>query len=500
MTNRIFSYRLIICFVLFAGFVCANGAETPSIQPSDGDNLALEALSPTHLIVSLTHPVHNWFSGNFTSLSTDQRTSIELSMDGNATERNTADVTKWVGLRPVMTHADPTKYESYEWFEKDAQGRWVSGDPFKTSEARFAGNAKLPQQQAISDAVAAQFLSSDGHFWSPWREVDHAVAQPEINCLHMEQQFATSNATIAMRVPYTYTYEQAFIAKLQSAKLKGVFVDEIGTTPENRKIQVIRLEPMVNDAMSTDHPTVLVYAREHATEPDSSWAVEGLLRWLLSDDADARLNRSRMTWLIIPLLDLDSASSATFKTGDFFRAVDPVMPEALLYAKYLIKRLDVGGSIDIAVNLHNMECAEGANLCCPLVDKIRQQPVTQLNQTVFEKMRAAGYTIGDPAGMQIGFAKSRLAGWCAHRFGTLDLAFEVNSRDPNARMNLQRLQQVGAFLACELDSFSRTPAFSAIKNEIRQRLAERKTQLTTWWASVERTPDTSIPYDTFMGY
>jgi len=211
-----------------------------AVSPQDGFNLeVVDQITPHY--VKLASPAHNWFAGTFTDLPTDKGVTIGLSMAGNDTRGNAADVKKWVGLVPVMTYADPTQYETYEWFIKDQDGRWVSGDPFKQGEARFAGTGKVPDQMVIPEEVAEQFLSADGQYWQAWREVDHAEAVPGINVFRITQRFAYPTATVAMRVPYTYRFFQEFIQRLQTAKIAGVEIDLIGrTTPWFRKQHAIR--------------------------------------------------------------------------------------------------------------------------------------------------------------------------------------------------------------------------------------------------------------------
>ncbi len=174
-----------------------------AITPSDGFSLeVVDQTTPHYVIVKLTSPAHNWLAGTFTHLPTDKDVTIGLSIAGNDTKSNAADVKKWQGLVPVMTYADPKQYETYKW---DAQGRWVSGDPFKQDEAKYAGTGKVPAQAVIPKDMAEQFLSADGKYWSAWREVDTAEALPGINVFRITQRFGQATATVAMRVPYTYT-------------------------------------------------------------------------------------------------------------------------------------------------------------------------------------------------------------------------------------------------------------------------------------------------------
>ena len=126
---------LITARVALAGDEIPSSAQAtqPVAVPTDGANLVIiDALSPDNLVIKLDPPTHNLFFGNFVHLSTAGPTTFNLSMDGNDTERDVADTAKWVGLKPLFAYSDPTAYSSYEWFAKDASGRWVSGDPLKT--------------------------------------------------------------------------------------------------------------------------------------------------------------------------------------------------------------------------------------------------------------------------------------------------------------------------------------------------------------------------------
>ena len=457
-------------------------AAKPAIVAADGENLLLsEVLSPEHLILSLSHPVHDWFAGTFTHLSTAAPTTFEFSMDGNDTERDPADVVKWLGLLPVFTYADTTKYESYEWFTKDTQGRWVSGDPFKHGDARLAGTGEVPEQQVIPAKLAAQFLSADRNYWSPWCAVEKAKAQPALNCFRFTQRFAAPTATVAMRVPCTDTFFQAVLDKLRLAHLPGVSVDVIGASAHKRPLQAIRLDPPAAGSAGKDElPTVLVYAREHGTEQDGSWLVYGMLRWLLSEDEGARQARQGLHWLLIPILDPDGAAEAHFNVGDNYVATGTPTPESLAYAAYLVRWIDAGHRLDLVVDLHSIECAEGPHLFCPFVYVNQQALVTAFNQTCFDRISAAGYNAGIPQGVSTGIQPMRLFGWAIRCFGSEALTFEANSRNPLDPLTLARTQQLGALLARQLALHVTSPDVAPLRTEMIRLLTERKTQRETW--------------------
>jgi hypothetical protein len=479
----------------------ANRTPPIVVLPQSGDNLAFEEqISSNCLIVRLASPAHNWFSGTFTNLPTDTKTVIGFSLAGND-NINKATVAKWASLAPVMTYANPGRYQTYEWFSKDAQGRWVSGDPFKTGQVKFAGTHETPLQGMIPEKIATQFLSADGKYWSPWREVDAVEANQQLNTFRITHRFVLPSATVAMRIPYTPTYLRWFTQRLHAAKLPGVFVDTIGNSPQRHPLCVIRMEPPIPSPQTVHLPTVLVYAREHATEPDGSWAIEGMINWLLSHDAGALAVRNKVKWLFIPILDSDRAARSEFYVGDFFQAVPPIAPEALDYARYLIRRIDLGEQVDVVLNLHNLECTEGPNLCCPFKSMTRQDAVVQCNRQIFTSVQAAGFTVGEPEGWSTGMQAARFAGWCNARFRTFDLTFEVNTRAPQARLNLPQIHKLGATIAEATANFLTSKDFVPIHREITAHLLARQKACQAWDDKPGHNRNNRTPFETLsLGY
>ena len=478
LVDNIMNFYLTCCIVIglslwFGALAMGTPVECPSpvIAPLDGGNLQLEVLPADRFVVTLASPAHNWFAGCFTNLPTSRPVVIGLSLVGNDTTGNRADVSKWQGLRPVISYADPAAYESYEWFEKMPDGHWRSGDPLKTGLARDAGDGPVPVQQAIPAPLATQFLTPDGRYWLPWREVDGAEALPNLNSFRMTQTFDAPTATLAMRIPFTYTYLQAFLGKLQAARLPGVSVDVIAHTREQRALQVIRVtDPTPTDATPT---TMLLIAREHATEHAGSWALLGALQALLADTPQARALRKNTTWLFIPIEDPDGSAHATFDDLTEMFAISQeeraAHPEVTAYARYITDYIYSGHSIDIAVSLHNVEANEAMQVTSPFVNSRNAAFALDFNRRYFAALSAQGFRPADPsAPWNTGFVPFRLYGWCAEAFGTFDLAFEVNDRYPERRLALPQLQTIGAVLAQSLVSWTASPAGARMLARTRQ--------------------------------
>jgi len=287
----------------------------------------VDQITPHYVIVTLASPAHNWFAGTFTDLPTDKDVTIGLSMAGNDTRGNAADVTKWVGLMPVMTYADPTQYETYEWFAKNKEGRWVSGDPFKQGEAKFAGTGKVPTQTVIPKDVAEQFLSKDGTYWQPWREVDTVEAVPGINIFRITQQYAYPTATVAMRVPFTYTYLCQFITRLKTAKFPGIVIDVVVKSKEGREIYAIRYTDRKNHVLDQAAiQTILIYARELSNVK---------YHMLKNDGTETSIPGTDKYLVTVPILYLREPQSAIpiYKRG-FGLKRDWQQEMVFLYTKY----------------------------------------------------------------------------------------------------------------------------------------------------------------------
>lgn len=477
--------------------------QPPPIQIIPGDSMNLkivEQISSHYVVVQVDPPVHNWFAGTFTNLPTDKEVTIGLSMVGMDSKGNKADVSKWRGIMPVMTYADPEKYETYEWFSKDEQGRWVSCDPFKQGRAaQYAGNGKVPEQSVIPKEFAKQFLSADGKYWSAWREVDKAEAITTLNIFRCASKFALPEVTIAMRVPFTYTYQQQVIARLQAAKLPGVFVDEIGTTPGGRKLQVIRVENTSPGVVQTKKKTAMVIAREHATEHASSWAAFGILAEGLNRLYQHTIQPSDPTWLFVLIEDPDGATASIFdrmteKFLDSDEAGTP--PEVFDYARYMIDYVNSKQTIDISVAFHNVEANETPHLFSPFRERIYDTETLAFNRQYFALVSAENYSVASAEkSWGVGGAQNRLYGWCS-RFGAFDLAYEVNDRNPSQRLSLQQLQHIGSLLQKHVLTWLPSTEGETLHNRAHALLEERSIKRAAYFEQhKDASPDHRTQYE-----
>jgi len=123
-----FSVTRIGLSILLIGILCgvasvpvsAQDVASPEVTtiPSAGFNMqVVYQPNPHYVVTTLDPPVFNFFAGTFANLPTDQEVTIGLNMtDMEQVSGGNADVSKWSGLRPLMTFGDPWAYNCYEWF------------------------------------------------------------------------------------------------------------------------------------------------------------------------------------------------------------------------------------------------------------------------------------------------------------------------------------------------------------------------------------------------
>ncbi len=116
---------------------------------------------------------------------------------------------------------------------------------------------------------------------------------------------------------------------------------------------------------------VWLQARQHAWEAGTSFVMEGALRFVTSDDPQARALRDKVIFKFTPMLDPDGCALGKVRFNahgwDVNRHWDEVdlrdprwlrlMPE-IWYAKKAILAAHASQPVDLMVNLHNTETAE----------------------------------------------------------------------------------------------------------------------------------------------
>lgn len=256
--------------------------------------------------------------------------------------------------------------------------------------------------------------------------------------LCMVQTFEKDVVHVGLKVPYTPGLNERLMANLKGNPHATVY--EVGRTPQGRPLMVAKIGGNADD--DRIRPCLLLYGREHGTEQDSSWAVEGAIRYLMSDEPSAHRLRDRFTFLLVSIMDPDGAASSFYDRISYsFTRQDP-SSEAVLYAHWFQKWIDKGNRLDIALDLHNVESAEAGHLFCMYSDPNRGNSSGNLHSLIVQEVRGSTYHVVNPS-LGTGYITQRLAGWLGFYFGALPLLYEVNSQEQSLHLSLLNTRDIG---------------------------------------------------------
>ncbi len=412
--------------------------DNPKVLESTGTNVRQqEKICDDYLVVELTTITHNWWMMKLSGVQGKSLT-IGFNMVGKG------NVSKWVPLQPVYTYADPNKLSAYEWFAKDStSGQWRSGNALLPDDQRHAGDGKSPRQSVISQESAEEFLSQNGSYWEPWGRITKTEVAANLNIFRMTTPtFSQDEVWIAMRYPFTYELLQDYINVLYEKRSQNFVIKTIGQTAEKRDLWAIEVK---TSRFFLQNPmTLLVYAREHATEPDGSWAILGMLNAVL----DGTLEK----WprlVLLPMVDPDGVAKHRYEGMIRTFGAAQSSPESSALQAYMQSMARDGKRPYISISLHNVESNEADNIWMPHADYQRGWAIKPINARIEQFAKKNGYTFTNRE-PEWTFQGNRFEGWLSRKLGCVDLVYELNSQAKN-RLTLQRLQEMGALMvkACD---------------------------------------------------
>lgn len=141
-------------------------------------------------------------------------------------------------------------------------------------------------------------------------------------------------------------------------------IEVIGRTVMGRDLHLVTVTNP--DIPAAQKKTVWLQARQHAWETGTSFTMEGALRWVISDDPQAKALRDKIIFKFTPMLDPDGCATGQvrfnangYDVNRHWNEVDLVhkeflqkMPE-VWYAKKAILGHHAQFPIAVMVNLHN---------------------------------------------------------------------------------------------------------------------------------------------------
>lgn len=245
-----------------------------------------------------------------------------------------------------------------------------------------------------------------------WRTV---MADVTDSVGHVRIEAPPGETEIHWHPPYNYAQSEEFVDSLRSHPL--VKVEKIGESPEKRNLWMLQ----ITDASPRSKKNFLIRARVHPYESASSYCMEGMVRWLLSDEAYAAAAMREYVFYVIPMANPDGVHNGlgalTAPRGADVCFI-PYKPDAVnLPLKQAIDRVRP----DVAIDLHNWQNKHTDGLL-GLHPIIRERFVRYMpDQLEFGKQ----WTIRDPSPLPSKVPeKELLRTYCERNFDAVAVAFE----------------------------------------------------------------------------
>jgi len=319
-----------------------------------------------------------------------------------------------------------------------------------------------------------------------WRFIKTVDANEAAGVLTLKYQFSADHAWVAMRPPYTPKLNEAFCESLK--KQRGVKVHELDPVyelsggdkfqvemerevvdpkewewqglaerfkkPANEddipKLFVIQIGGMAR-GQAQRLPGIIIYAREHSDEHDTSWVAEGAIRFLLSNSREAQIARSRAVYYIIPLIYPNEAKESVYRTKHTHRYFGTLWktPVTVAYANFFQNIANNRGRLDLCFNLHNVESKETTHLTCAYMEpepkpgySYRFPACDNFHVKLMNRMKQAGMKVArNPWEKRL--TGRRLGSFLRRQFQTLSMLYEANSQAAERHLTLYELRTVG---------------------------------------------------------
>ncbi|WP_459558481.1 M14 family zinc carboxypeptidase [Lacunimicrobium album] len=423
------------------------------------------------------------------NLSATDSTGIELSSGFECSLRN-------VDIKTIAPQHFEVKFQSgrdytgfFAFQLKNAQGqqviidfagvpsKWHTLNPVYCNDYNAFLRDEPPRRAGSVNSLSSDFKPSKARNGAllPDTTSDHWHYIPDVTVadkkLRITHTYDSDDVMLAMRPIFSPTYLNQYVQRLKSHP--EAVVHHIGDTPQGRPLFVIE----VSDRNVPDYrlkPTLLIYAREHGDEHDSSWLTQGAVDYFLSDDREAQRLLKQVNLLVIPILDPDGAANATYhRMVDTFR-MGNLCQESTAWADFFVHWYNGQGRVDAAISLHNVESAEASHLACGSIPKSMPDHEWSQGLHVYigTNMKSSNFKIEKKIWGPDNYYH-RLTKFLEERYRTLWLLYEVNSQAKDQHLSLDQMRDMGGHMArataLYLTSKESKPLRDRVWNRQRQR-------------------------------
>lgn len=130
-------------------------------------------------------------------------------------------------------------------------------------------------------------------------------------------QFPHSNDTcyFAHCYPYTYTNLQEYLSSINNDPVRSKFckIRVLCHTIARNMVYILTITTPLKNADSRKRKAVILTARVHPGETNSSWIMKGFLDFILGSSRDAQLLRDTFIFKVVPMLNPDGVIVGNYR-------------------------------------------------------------------------------------------------------------------------------------------------------------------------------------------
>uniref|UniRef100_A0A667HU21 ATP/GTP binding protein like 3 n=1 Tax=Lynx canadensis TaxID=61383 RepID=A0A667HU21_LYNCA len=161
--------------------------------------------------------------------------------------------------------------------------------------------------------------------------------------------------------PYTYTNLQEYLSSINNDSVQSKFckIRVLCHTIARNMVYVLTITTPLKNADSRKRKAVILTARVHPGETNSSWIMKGFLDYILGDSSDAQLLRDTFIFKVVPMLNPDGVIVGNYRCSlagqDLNRNYTSVLKESfpsVWYTRNMIRRLMEKREVILYCDLH----------------------------------------------------------------------------------------------------------------------------------------------------
>ncbi len=309
--------------------------------------------------------------------------------------------------------------------------RWysfkVSGGSGEDLSFRIINAGELSAADAFSFNRPA--VSTDGG--ATWDRIPSASYDAGVFEFHFTP--ANDDVWIALGPVYNVSRWETLVDEIQDHSMVDS-LEVIAQTLQGRPLHLIKItDPSVHDSLKG---AVWGVARQHPAEVGGSWMVEGLIRWVLSEDPQAEALRRQAVFYLVPFMNPDGVALGNYRVNSVganlnreWANQDPgTAPTVSAVASRIRDFVASGRRFEFFVDFHAYSSLRKNFFFYSGLDRAPPQAVLEI-ETLMSRFQEVN---GDftRAGSGPSSDDTRLArGWVFESFGTQAVTFECSYQD-----------------------------------------------------------------------